>query len=620
MTYLNMEKIIYLFIFLVIPLSSTGQIQPVSTGRITKNVILDGTRGLSERNYTAQDSMIVDSLRRGLIGSSQISENRFSTSSFSGSYLDLTDKPTIPTTVSSFTNDSGYQTSEQVISAINNVTSPISESISTLSSSYNSYTVSNNSNVSSKAPLISPSLTGVPTAPTAASSVNSTQIATTAFVKSIFADTSTDNVLRQGVAQDGTDQRSKIQALIASNKTLFFPRGVYNFTDFVKISNVFNLKIIGETGTIFTTSINKILLFSGNLSNIEVSGIKFVSTKNNAIEDPEGLLSIYEYGTGSLDGMNIHHCEFTNPNTQANAIKMVWETSNGALAMNIRVADCNFYQIGRMATEFQDHKNDGIFRIRGVKIMNNVGYLLGKYQYGELVSLTGGVKEAQICNNIITDVMGTSGSSGNMQRWAIELAGTKTICFGNIIKSKDYFMQGILNSGSDNMIIDNIIDINGGTDKTVVRGIYLYNKCSNVLVKNNHVRSEGYSLLVDNVYSCSIMDNMFISGDNNVVYLRNGATKNVITNNLFSQIFSASDNGTVIFDGTATTDNYTYLNRLVKPNGSNGSYINVNNASNNTKIFFSNEPLRLHGNNTSYPLIVSTSGGGKLDLAIMETK
>ena len=35
-----------------------------------------------------------------------------------------------------------------------------------------------------KAPLVSPALTGTPTAPTAASGTNSTQIATTAFVKS----------------------------------------------------------------------------------------------------------------------------------------------------------------------------------------------------------------------------------------------------------------------------------------------------------------------------------------------------------------------------------------------------------------------------------------------------
>ncbi|HFG1053057.1 TPA: phage tail protein, partial [Klebsiella pneumoniae] len=38
-----------------------------------------------------------------------------------------------------------------------------------------------------KAPLSSPTLTGTPTAPTAAQSVNNTQIATTAFVKSAIA-------------------------------------------------------------------------------------------------------------------------------------------------------------------------------------------------------------------------------------------------------------------------------------------------------------------------------------------------------------------------------------------------------------------------------------------------
>ncbi|MFX4959698.1 hypothetical protein ABTC43_19995, partial [Acinetobacter baumannii] len=39
-------------------------------------------------------------------------------------------------------------------------------------------------NVSGAAPLASPALTGTPTAPTAAVATNSTQLATTAFVKS----------------------------------------------------------------------------------------------------------------------------------------------------------------------------------------------------------------------------------------------------------------------------------------------------------------------------------------------------------------------------------------------------------------------------------------------------
>ena len=47
---------------------------------------------------------------------------------FSGSYNDLTDKPVIPTVpeaVSSFTNDAGYQTADQVNNAINTATADL---------------------------------------------------------------------------------------------------------------------------------------------------------------------------------------------------------------------------------------------------------------------------------------------------------------------------------------------------------------------------------------------------------------------------------------------------------------------------------------------------------------
>lgn len=72
-----------------------------------------------------------------------------------GNYDDLTGKPTIPTTTASVTSGStAALTSGGAYTALN-----------------------------AKAPLASPALTGTPTAPTATAGTNSTQIATTAFVK-----------------------------------------------------------------------------------------------------------------------------------------------------------------------------------------------------------------------------------------------------------------------------------------------------------------------------------------------------------------------------------------------------------------------------------------------------
>lgn len=78
---------------------------------------------------------------------------------FTGSYNDLSDKPVIPTVLtktSELENDSGFITDS-------------------------------NSAVTSKAPLSSPILTGIPKAPTAETSAYNNQIATTEFVKNVIS-------------------------------------------------------------------------------------------------------------------------------------------------------------------------------------------------------------------------------------------------------------------------------------------------------------------------------------------------------------------------------------------------------------------------------------------------
>ena len=78
------------------------------------------------------------------------------------------------------------------------------------------------SDLADKAPLASPALTGVPTAPTAAANTNTTQIATTAFAKAeadaaeaaaiAYADALTTSDVAEGTAQYFTDARAKSSA------------------------------------------------------------------------------------------------------------------------------------------------------------------------------------------------------------------------------------------------------------------------------------------------------------------------------------------------------------------------------------------------------------------------
>jgi hypothetical protein len=88
-----------------------------------------------------------------------VAANDLNAVAISGDYNDLSNKPTIPSNVSDLINDAGYLTAHQ--------------------------------DLSSYALLASPALTGIPTAPTAATGTNTTQIATTAFVQNTIGDIET---------------------------------------------------------------------------------------------------------------------------------------------------------------------------------------------------------------------------------------------------------------------------------------------------------------------------------------------------------------------------------------------------------------------------------------------
>jgi hypothetical protein len=91
----------------------------------------------------------------------------------SGSQLDW-GTLTVPTNVSQLTNDAGYITSSAL-----STYAPIASPTFT-----GTVTIPAGASISGYAPLASPALTGTPTGPTAVAGTNTTQLATTAFVKS----------------------------------------------------------------------------------------------------------------------------------------------------------------------------------------------------------------------------------------------------------------------------------------------------------------------------------------------------------------------------------------------------------------------------------------------------
>ena len=132
-------------------------------------------------------------------------------STFSGSYNDLSNKPTIPTKTSQLTNDSNLvntttlnnELAEKADTEHDHTTADITDLTATASelnvldgitatttelNYVDGVTSSIQTQLNAKAPKASPTFTGTPKAPTATAGTNTTQLATTAFVQTAIAD------------------------------------------------------------------------------------------------------------------------------------------------------------------------------------------------------------------------------------------------------------------------------------------------------------------------------------------------------------------------------------------------------------------------------------------------
>jgi len=242
---------------------------------------------------------------------------------------------------------------------------------------------------------------------------------------------------------------SLIQSLIASNVVLHCHGGVYHIDNNIQIHDVENFQIIGDVGTIFTSSQNKIIELSGTLKNVVLSGIKFSSTKKSTLNDTEGLVLIANYGVhDTMDNIVIEKCRFTNQNTQANGIKVI---SEGARSMinHLSIVDNVFAHIGRMGIELQNHLYEPVrVRYKNYVIAHNLFYDVGTIQTGpapSCISVSGYALNGEISNNEIRDMH--MSTSTNVY-YGIENAGTVGLLIkGNYIHTIGYGFTGILGSG-----------------------------------------------------------------------------------------------------------------------------------------------------------------------------
>lgn len=400
-------------------------------------------------------------------------------------------------------------------------------------------------------------------------------------------------------ANSAVDLSKEIQALIKSDQKLFFPKGRYIIDQVINVSNVNNLMIAGETGTVFeTTKNNKVFHVSGNIKNLEIKGIKFESSRESSYHDTEGLIFFANYGANDvMDGILIKGCTFTNPKTHANAIKLVSEGAN-SLAKNIQIINNRFESVGRMGVELQNHNNSQIkARYRDYNISNNSFSDVGTIQAWPApvcVSVTGFAENGKINNNTISEMR--MESAGHIY-YGIENAGTVNLeTIGNKMTASKFGFTGILGSGptlassaasgqpviSNWTIKNNVIKLSGSTsDKNKIRGMELSNS-NNYVVSDNTVDVEGMAIMFVNSKNAKITGNKMKAVAPNVVYFKGESTGNTLTQNTIDGSVG-EDHGTVMFYGASVRDNVAFENSVITSGGRQGSYVNLAGASNSVK-------------------------------------
>jgi len=393
-----------------------------------------------------------------------------------------------------------------------------------------------------------------------------------------------------------TDQTKAISELIQNGKKLFFPKGTYIIDGVLNISNVKNVMLAGEAGTIFkTTRNNKIIQISGNITNLQIKGISFVSSLESNRHDTEGLIFVSNYGAQDvMDGLVIKGCSFTNPKTHSNAIKLVSEGEN-SMVKNISITENKFQSIGRMGVEFQNHSKSPVRpRFRDYTISNNSFNDVGTIQSWPApssISVSGYALNGKINKNKITDMrMHTS----DYIYYGIENAGTINLeTIGNHMKSTKYGFTGILGSSpsdadskatgqplkSNWIIKDNIIELKGShPDKNKIRGMEL-TYVDGFTLSNNKIDVEGMAIMFVSTRNGKITNNSIKAGGTNVFYFKENSYGNTISQNVLDGSVG-EDHGIVMFFGSNVRNNQAYDNKLISTSGRNGSYVNLNGAAN----------------------------------------
>jgi hypothetical protein len=202
---------------------------------------------------------------------------------------------------------------------------------------------------------------------------------------------------------------------LTSGGNIFVKPGTYYGADSIGITNLSNIKIegAGDSLTVFTSAgvanRYRMIKLTGTLNNIEICGIKFISTATDATErDYDALIYACDLSGGAANIFNdikIHDCSFTCPNVNVDAIKLSAEEVPASRTNNLSIYNNKFFDIGRMAVEILNWYDMVTSRIDCGKVYNNHFDGLGlQGTYGQAVSFGGYNTNTSIKDNIMADL------------------------------------------------------------------------------------------------------------------------------------------------------------------------------------------------------------------------
>lgn len=220
---------------------------------------------------------------------------------------------------------------------------------------------------------------------------------------SLLENPTVKNVLENGMAQDGTDQSDELTALLEDNVHLFFPKGIYCFTETVRTGSLANFILEGEVDTKIITDKPILFEISGTLQNVLIKKISIRSTDTTS--SSFGQLSLIHSAEQNITNLTFEDVFMTAPNSATNAFKFINERNTKTKGVVLRRFKVD--SIGRMGFEVQNHIRESvapeIVRYEDILVVDSEFNHTGLVEYGMGVSVGGLGKNVRILNSDFTD-------------------------------------------------------------------------------------------------------------------------------------------------------------------------------------------------------------------------